>query len=340
MRILFINNSIIDFNKKKINKNGGIEQCNIELAKQLTKLGHNVNVASLINKKQHYQNIKNLPLDFVLSINLKKICDVVISSNFSKGFDNQKDIIKILWMHNELQIEKSIRKKELLPILRNRPHCVFVSEYLKNKTSNLYPFKTRVVLSNGCSELFLNNERKSKKKLIFIWTIKRERGLEEIIKIWRNFVIKQNPILELHIYGLKKKLNKISKKNYNNVGIKFFGIVDRKILATKYSYSTAMIHPGYDETFCISALEGQASGLPVITIDRSALSERVLNNLNGYKVKNFEEMGKTIIKLANNNHEWKKLSDNAINLSKKYAWKNIGLKWQDYLKKIQKIDKS
>ena len=155
---------------------------------------------------------------------------------------------------------------------------------------------------------------KSKKKLIFIWTIKRERGLEEIIKIWRNFVIKQNPILELHIYGLKKKLNKISKKNYNNVGIKFFGIVDRKILATKYSYSTAMIHPGYDETFCISALEGQASGLPVITIDRSALSERVLNNLNGYKVKNFEEMGKTIIKLANNNHEWKKLSDNIFEI--------------------------
>jgi glycosyltransferase involved in cell wall biosynthesis len=340
MRILFINNSIIDFNRKIINKIGGIEHCNIELAKQLTKLGHEVNIASLINKKQHFQNIKNLPLDFVLSINLKKICDVVISSNFSKGFDNQKDIIKILWMHNELQIEKSIRKKELLPILRNRPHCVFVSKYLKNKTSNLYPFKTREVLPNGCSELFLNNERKNKKKPIFIWTIKREQGLEEIIKIWCNFVIKKNPKLELHVYGVKKILNKRTIKNYNNVGIKFFGIVDRKILATKYSYSTAMIHPGYDETFCISALEGQASGLPVITIDRSALSERVLNNLNGYKVKNFEEMGKAIIKLANNNHEWKKLSDNAINLSKKYAWKNIGLMWQGYLKKIQLIEKS
>ena len=48
-------------------------------------------------------------------INLKKICDVAISSNFTKGFNNQKDIIKILWMHNELQIEKSIRKNELLP---------------------------------------------------------------------------------------------------------------------------------------------------------------------------------------------------------------------------------
>ena len=340
MRILFINNSRIDFNKKKINKIGGIEHCNIELAKQLTKLGHEVNVASLINKKQKFQNIKNLPLDFVLSTNLKKICDVAISSNFTKGFNNQKDIIKILWMHNELQIEKSIRKNELLPIFRNRPHCVFVSKYLKNKTSTLYPFKTREVLPNGCSELFLNNKRKNKKKPIFVWTIKRERGLEEIIKIWCNFVIKKNPSLELHVYGLKKRLNVRTIKNYNKVGIKFFGIVDRKILATKYSYSTAMIHPGYDETFCISALEGQASGLPVITFNRSALSERVLNNLNGYKVKSFEEMGKAIIKIANNNHDWKTLSDNAINLSKKYAWKNIALMWQDYLKKIQLMKKS
>ena len=101
-----------------------------------------------------------------------------------------------------------------------------------------------------------------------------------------------------------------------------------------------MIHPGYDETFCISALEGQASGLPVITFNRSALSERVLNNSNGYKVKSFEEMGKAIIKIANNNHDWKNLSDNAINLSKKYDWKNIALMWQDYLKKIQLIKKS
>jgi glycosyltransferase involved in cell wall biosynthesis len=39
-----------------------------------------------------------------------------------------------------------------------------------------------------------------------------------------------------------------------------------------------MLHPGYDETFCISALEGQASGLPIITFNRSALTERVINS--------------------------------------------------------------
>ena len=39
--------------------------------------------------------------------NLKKICDVAISSNFTKGFNNQKDIIKILLLITKKLFEKS-----------------------------------------------------------------------------------------------------------------------------------------------------------------------------------------------------------------------------------------
>jgi hypothetical protein len=70
MRILFINNSRIDFNKKKNNKIGGIEHCNIELAKQLTKLGYEANIASLINKKQQLQNIKKKCSSLLYRINI------------------------------------------------------------------------------------------------------------------------------------------------------------------------------------------------------------------------------------------------------------------------------
>ena len=63
---------------------------------------------------------------------LSQFCDVLISSNTSKYFNKQKNIIKVLWLHNQMQIEKSIRKKQLLSILLNKPNCVFVSKYLKN----------------------------------------------------------------------------------------------------------------------------------------------------------------------------------------------------------------
>jgi len=51
MKLLFINNSLIDFNNKNQNKNGGIEHCNIELAKRLSLFGHDVSLVSKVKKK-------------------------------------------------------------------------------------------------------------------------------------------------------------------------------------------------------------------------------------------------------------------------------------------------
>ena len=183
--------------------------------------------------------------------------------------------------------------------------------------------------------LFLNNKRKKFVKPIFVWTIRRDKGLSEIINMWRFFVFKKEPSAELHIYGLTNNFSKKILEYYKNIGIKFFGIVNKKILANKYSYSTAMIHPGYDETFCISALEAQASGLPILTFNRTALSERVVDGVNGYKVSSFQEMSQKMLELINNKSLHKKLSNNSIKLSKKYYWEIIALSWYKYLKKIK-----
>ena len=52
MKLLFIINSLIDFNNKNQNRNGGIEHCNIELAKRLSLFGHDVSLVSKTKKKQ------------------------------------------------------------------------------------------------------------------------------------------------------------------------------------------------------------------------------------------------------------------------------------------------
>jgi len=84
-----------------------------------------------------------------------------------------------------------------------------------------------------------------------------------------------------------------------------------------------MLHPGYDETFCVSALEALASGLPVITFNRTALAERVVNNVNGYIVETFEEMATKAVNLVTNKSQLTKLSNNASKSSKKFCWNNV-----------------
>jgi len=335
MKIILAVNSFINFNKTTINKLGGIEDCNLHLANNLIKLGLDVKLACIIKRKIKYGRLNIIPINYLKADNLSHLCDILICSNTSKYFHRQKNIVKILWLHNQLQIEKSIRKNELLSIILNKPNCVFVSNYLKNITSSFYPFESRLVIPNGCSELFLKNKRKKLIKPIFVWTVRRDKGLTEIINMWSSFIFKKEPAAELHIYGLKNKLDKKIIDRYKSIGIKFFGIVNKKILAKKYSYSTAMIHPGYDETFCISALEAQASGLPILTFNRTALSERVVNDISGYKVDSFQKMSNKAIKLINNPSLLKKLSNNSINLSKKYSWEIIALSWYNYLKKIK-----
>jgi glycosyltransferase involved in cell wall biosynthesis len=335
MKLLFINNSLIDLNNKNQNKNGGIEHCNTELVKRLSLFGHDVSVVSKVKKKQKKYNIINLPFDYLNRNNFSNAYDIIISSNYSRAFKFKQKSINVLWMHNELQIEKSIRKKEFLPIILHRPHVVFVSNYLKQLTSSFYPFKSKAIIPNGCSELFINNKRNKNIKRIFIWTVKRDKGLAEIIDIWCRIIFKKLPFAELHIHGLNVTKNINVTIDYDKFNIKFFGIVSRDFLASKYKYSTAMLHPGYDETFCISALEALASGLPIITFNRSALAERVINNVNGYIIKTFEDMAEKAIYLALNKYQLRKLSNNAIKCSKEFCWNNVALKWNKYLNNLK-----
>jgi hypothetical protein len=65
MKLLFINNILIDFNYKNQNKNGGIEYCNTELVKRLSLFGHDVSVVSKVKKKQKKFNIVNIPFDYL-----------------------------------------------------------------------------------------------------------------------------------------------------------------------------------------------------------------------------------------------------------------------------------
>jgi len=337
MKLLFINNSLINLNNKNINKVGGIEHCNIELAQGLSRLGHEVTLVSKIKNKQKVKNITNLPFNYLTSIENNNLYDIVVSSNYSQAFKFKQKSIKVLWMHNELQIEKSLRKKEFLPIILNKPHVVFVSNYLKQLTTSLYPFKSKTIIPNGCSELFLNNKRSKIIKPIFIWTVKRDRGLDEIIDIWCQIIFKKLPLAELHVHGLNVPKKKNINIDYDKFNIKFFGVVSRDFLANKYKYSTAMLHPGYAETFCISALEALASGLPVITFNRTALAERVINNVNGYKVENFEDMAAKAINLVANKSQLTKLSNNASRSSKKFCWNNVAHTWNKYLNNLKLI---
>lgn len=333
MKILINCPSNFNISQESIKKGGGIETLNYDLAIFLSKQKMKIFISSICKKSIKKSNILNIPIESIKKNSQRYKFDAIISSNDSCIFNYFPNSKKFLWMHNKLQIEKSIRKKQLFSIFRNKPIVIFVSKYLKDATSKIYPFKKRYVIPNFLPSDFISNANTYKRNPIFVWSVQREKGLNDTIDMWINNICTKSKRARFYILGINKLKQKYTTKFLKSKNIFFLGRVSKKKLKKIYEKSTAMICLGYDETFCLNALEANSCGLPVLTFGKSALNELILNNYNGFVVNNFKDLSIKILSfLKLNALEQQKFRDNALIFSKKYHLSNVIYKWLKLLK--------
>ena len=277
MKILLFVNTVQDF--KNSNNLGGIEILNYELFNYLKKK-HDIILSNKISKK-------------ILNI----YWDIIISSNDARIFNQVKTKRKILWLHNKLQLEKAFRKKQLFSLLFNNIEAIFVSKYLNENTSRLYNFSKRTVIPNFLPSIFEKknfSKNKKNKKNLFVWSVQRKLGLDELINVWKKKIYSLNSNCELHIFGVNYKNNKQIKYN-----IFCHGKIPRQKLLNFYKKSIGMICLGYDETFCLNAIEAMKMGLPIVSLGKTALNEIIEDRKNGYLTDNIDNIDKPIFNLIN-----------------------------------------
>ena len=315
MKKIFIYVSSTD-NLKISSRLGGIESLNYNLFIFLKKLKFKVKFTNKILK--HDKTI---------------VWDAIISSNDSRIFSILKSKKNILWMHNLLQIEKAFRKNQIWSIFKNKINTVFVSKYLQSKTTSLYFFSKKIVINNFLDKSFLNIKKNYKRKPMYIWPTRRVEGLNSLVHAWTgNFSLLQNS--ELHVFGVKngqlpKELTSNKLKKYN---IYIHGFVNKKTLINYYSLSSGIICPGYDETFCLNAIEGNSVGLPILTFGLTNLKNLVVNKSNGFVVKDFTQMISAILYINNLQLNKRiKLINSCYKFSKKYYPEKSFHLWKKFL---------
>ena len=321
-------------NESKL-KIGGIESLNIDLAREFINNEFNVTLSSISNKKIiNKNNLKNISINQITKNSDKFSFDYIISSNDSTIFDYFPKAKKFLWLHNPLQIEKAIRKKQFIPIIKHKPTVIFVSEYLNKITSSLFFFKKRIVINNFLlSDFKIKKKDNNIRKPLFIWAVARSRGLNETIKMWIQNIHPSSKKAKFLIFGNDKFKFEFSKNFLKSKNIYFMGRVERKLLKKIYEKSTAMICLGHDETFCLNALEANSCGLPIISFGRTALSKFIIDGFNGFKINNFTELSQKIKFFLNKDDNFKKkIINNCFNHSKKFLLKNIFFHWNKLLK--------
>ena len=326
MNILFYCPSKFNLKSKNNNSLGGIETLNLELSNILSSNKYKIFLSTICKKVFRKKNLINLPISTIKKKYSKFDFDYIISSNDPSIFNYYKNSINILWMHNTLAIEKAIRKKKIISILTNNINAVFVSEYLKKNTSKLFNFKSRTVIPNFLSKEFNKIKFSYHRKPNVIWSVSRSRGLDKFINIWINDISKKYSKAKLHIFGIEKYNDKNKLKKYN---VFFHGRVKKKVLKKYYEKSVCSICLGYDETFCLNAIESMACGTPVLSFKMTALNSLIKSGKNGYKTENFKDLSLKIKKIINLRLEKrKKIIKTTLLFSKKYKIEKIKKKWE------------
>jgi glycosyltransferase involved in cell wall biosynthesis len=305
---------------------GGLETANVELSRALADRGHRVILATRTPDTFERSGVTTVPLATIG----QQSCDVLISSNDARMFDHAKPgARKLLWLHNPLAFEKSIRKHQLPAFIRHRPEAVFVGTFAEKDMTSLYPFRSRNVIPHGISGLFLTRNLELPRRKHFVWASQRQRGLKETLDTWTRHVAPKVADASFHIFGsLAQDLGLTDAQAAQN-RIVFHGSKLKSELADFYATATAMIYPGaLDETFCIAAAEAQAMGLPVITLGIGSLSERVQQGINGIVCKTYRDLGLHACRVADDEELWKLLHKGAISTAKLLTWRRTAKLWE------------
>ena len=334
MNILFYCPFKFNIKSKKLLSLGGIESLNYELSNELSKRKFNIYLATYCEKKIKRKNLINIPINNIIDNKNNINFDIIVSSNDPNIFNKFKDAKKILWLHNTLSIEKSIRKKKFFSIISNKITAVYVSKYLREKTTKLFFFNKNLVINNFLSKNFIVQRLKLKRKKIIVWSVQREKGLKETINMWIENIYHNNTKLNFYILGVDKKKYKDKKKYFKNYNIYFLGRRSKNELRNIYSKSLAMICLGYDETFCLNALEANACGLPFFTFGHTALKNYSKNNFNSYIVKDYNDLAKKICLISKHNKINKKMILNSHKATKEYRIEKILKLWIKLFKNI------
>lgn len=268
---------------------------------------------------------------------------VVIANNDPGLFDlyasrtGDKNFYPVLWMHNRMLIEKTIRKGRYAAFVKWHPHGVFLGTKHKNSCSFLHPFRNKSTLPHGLTENFLNKEPLDKPtsppQAIFF--SQAYRGFDKTVDCWMKYIHPAHSaaVLKAFVGDIDLQAHNIpyTKAEMEAGNILFMPRVPKKDLIEHIRHSRLMLYPGHkDETFCNVATEANSLGVPIVTTGIGALSERVEDNKNGFIIHDgdLKATADKALLLLSNDKIWQEMSDSSIRYVQHLTWGNIAQQWE------------
>lgn len=216
-------------------------------------------------------------------------------------------------------------------IIKNADKIICVTKHEAESLKKIFPssFKKILLIPNGVDyERFANSEPIYEEKgfnILYTGRISEEKNLETLFFAYKEVQekiddVKLTIIGEGHyLFTLKKLEKKLGIK-----GVNWLGNVSQEDISRYYKTSKLFILPSKKEVFGISLLEAMASGIPVITANRSEIKDVIKNNITGltFNKGDYHELAQIILGLVEDEKLRDSISKNAQELVKKnFDWK-------------------
>ena len=280
-KIYFIENSF-DYNGNNLNSEniGGSEKTLINISNSLS--NDDNFLIKVFNNTSDSQLINNVYWKNINQIDQSDEPDFLIAMSDANLFDFIKCKNNYLWSHSIQSIEKFIRKKQLIPFLRYKPILILEGEYHYNSRNFFTSFFGKKILKIAPDDEFIETDI----DISFIpppnaiFTTKSDRNLDFLLNAWKE-IKKQNSHSKLFInppYKLSEN------DNQNSIFLRNKG--NKKYLIDELKNSRLFITPGHQtEVFCLAAEEARELCVPIVTMGKGSLYERVEHERTGFIAK-------------------------------------------------------
>ena len=319
MLIYFLEKSIpFDTNDLNSNLIGGTEKTLINISNELAKRS-NLEI-KVFNETNQTVKINNVEWSNLRNYSNYKFPDVLISFSDMNLFKDFKCKKKFLWSHSVQNLEKFIRKKQLIPYLLHRPIIILEGDYHYKNRSFLTSLFGKKILKLAPDYEFIYEKidinHIPDKNCIF--TTKSDRNLDILLEAWSKIYLlnKDAKLIVNPPYKISSELS-IQNVKLRNKGEKQDLIKDLK-------NSKLMLIPGHKgEVFCLAAEEARELCIPIVTMGYGSLYERVEHNKTGYIAKNINEFVHYTHKLLNDEDLYLKFRKNLFNLRNSSNYTNV-----------------
>ncbi|MDD5649644.1 MAG: glycosyltransferase family 4 protein [Candidatus Nanoarchaeia archaeon] len=329
---------------------GGSETWQVMISRELSKLGYRVINFNDCQEEIDDGLVKYFPYSRLHNFIEYNYVDYFISSRTTEPFrlkirSNKKIVIcHDIWLSSQNQVAYQEKVDKFLVL--SEWHKNFVHQHHGISLDKL------IMTSNGVDlKRFEKQIERHPYRLMYSSSL--DRGLDVLLYLF-DFIKVNVPELELHIfYGLdnwiksaqhrpgeKEKIEAIQKA-MNKPDVFYHGRVGQDQLAEEWLKSSLWAYPtDFEETNCITAIEAQAAGLPVLATNYAGLRTTVGNSGillgNGNKgeanTREFRiEFASKCISLLKDRALWKEWSEKSLENAKKYSWANIAKQWVEQI---------